>query len=52
MSVEQKVVTVSNTDEAINAELTTQNADNWTCVSITLSVDNVILLFNRVNILV
>lgn len=49
MAVEQKVVTVSNTDEAMNAEITAQVADNWIVGSIIPSGSDVIILFSRIN---
>lgn len=42
-----KTVTVSNNDSAINAEITTQDADNWLVVSLTLSGSDMVILFTR-----
>lgn len=47
INTEQKVVTVSNNDEAINAELTTQGADGWLASQLTISGSDVIILFSR-----
>jgi hypothetical protein len=44
---EQKVVTVANDDTAMNAEITTQAADDWTLSQITISGSDAILLFSR-----
>lgn len=48
-SMEQKVVTVSNDDSSINAEITLQAADSWLVSSLTLfnSDASVIILFTR-----
>lgn len=52
MTVEQKVIVMSNTETDINATLSTENASGWTCVLIVTKGDGsiVTLLFNRVNI--
>lgn len=49
MTIEQKVVTVSNTDLAINAEITTQASDAWFIYLIALFNDDskAVLLFQR-----
>lgn len=44
---EQKVVTVANNDTAINAEITTQAADDWVVTNIFISGSDVIILFSR-----
>lgn len=44
---EQKVSTVANNDTAINAEITTQAADDWTVSNIVVSGSDVIILFQR-----
>lgn len=46
-TTEQKVVTVANNDTAMNNEITTQDADNWLVVSLTLSGTDIIILFTR-----
>lgn len=46
-NTENKVSTVSNNDSAINAEITTQAADEWLVSSLTLSGSNIIILFTR-----
>lgn len=47
LSIEQKIVTVSNNDVAVNAEIATQAASDWMVALIILSGLNVILLFTR-----
>lgn len=47
INTEQKVVTVANSDETINAELTTQGADGWLASQLTISGSDVIILFSR-----
>jgi hypothetical protein len=44
---EQKVVTVSNNDTAINAEIDTQAPGDWVLNQITISGTDAILLFSR-----
>jgi hypothetical protein len=44
---EQKVVTVANTDTAINDEIDTQAEDDWIVTLLTISGSDVILLFSR-----
>lgn len=44
---EQKVVTVSNTDLAINNEIAAQATGSWLVQDLFISGSNVILLFQR-----
>lgn len=48
-NTEQKVVTVSNEDVDINAEINTQAADNWLVSSIIMYTNDtwVLILFTR-----
>lgn len=50
-TIEQKVVTVTNDDTTINAEINTQGSDGWLLGFVTLWTDNskVILFFSRTN---
>lgn len=51
MTISQKVVTVDNTDAAMNAEITTQGASGWAVTLLTLFNDDtsVIILFTNTN---
>lgn len=46
--VNQKVITVNNSDTDINAVIAAQNAGNWIVSLIILSGTDVIILFNEV----
>lgn len=46
-TTEQKVITVGNNDEEINASITSEAADNWLVVSLTLSGTDIIILYTR-----
>lgn len=48
MTNEQKVVTVSNADGAINTEITTQALDSWVVSQLVLSGANMVILFSRI----
>lgn len=43
----QKVITVSNDDESMNAAISEQNADGWVAVFIVAVNTDVIILFSK-----
>ena len=45
---EYKQVTVTKDDATVNAEITTQGADNWFVVQVHLDGANMIILFERI----
>ncbi len=47
-NTEQKVVTVANSDAAMNAEITAQAVDSWVVSHLLLSGANIIILFSRI----
>jgi hypothetical protein len=50
LTIEQKVIRVADNDTAINAEITTQSADDWILQEIVISGANMVLLFNRTTV--
>lgn len=50
LTIEQKVVRVADNDVDINAEITTQSADDWILQDMMLSGANMVLLFNRTTV--
>lgn len=50
MTTQQKVLTVSNTDGTINAAIDAQAPDGWSVYSLTLSGDNIIILFYKTTV--
>lgn len=50
LTIEQKVIRVADNDAAINAEITTQSADDWILQEMVISGGNMVLLFNRTTV--
>lgn len=47
LTIEQKVVTVLNSDTEINDSITAEAADDWAVTSLTLSGTDIIILFTK-----